>query len=304
MLFLDGVGIGKSDPAMNPFFTARMPALRSMLGNSMLSLRKRRRSSKDAIAIPLDATLGMKGLPQSGTGQTALFTGLNAAKIIGKHHGPFAYSTLRPLIARHGVFRQMKNAGKTCLFANAFPDRFFDYVEKHPARRTVATQSWMETYGSLCDIRMLRKGTAISADITNAGWRELGYPDLPSIQAEEAGERLANLAHEFDFVLFEYWNTDRAGHSRDMSQACKSLERFDSMLAGILAHIDRRRVLLCITSDHGNIEDLSTKSHTRNPVPLVLCGIGSAIVARQIEGSRKPSLTSVTPALISLSSPT
>ena len=34
-------------------------------------------------------------------------------------------------------------------------------------------------------------------------------------------------------------------------------------------------ILLILTSDHGNIEDMSTRGHTRNPVPLIAVGPGA-----------------------------
>ncbi len=50
--------------------------------------------------------------------------------------------------------------------------------------------------------------------------------------------------------------------------------------------------LLVVTSDHGNLEDLSTKSHTRNPVPLLAVGPGADAFAGAA------SLTDVTPAVV------
>jgi bisphosphoglycerate-independent phosphoglycerate mutase (AlkP superfamily) len=52
---------------------------------------------------------------------------------------------------------------------------------------------------------------------------------------------------------------------------------------------------MILTSDHGNIEDLSTRSHTLNPVPTIIWGAGSQRVANRIS-----SLADITPAIISL----
>ena len=89
MIFLDGVGIGRKDSSVNPLVGAHLPALRKLLGGEVPLLGRRRWSGPRATLLPLDATLGVPGLPQSGTGQTALFTGMNAPKLIGKHFGPF-----------------------------------------------------------------------------------------------------------------------------------------------------------------------------------------------------------------------
>ena len=296
MLFLDGVGIGVKDPSVNPLFAARMPALRSLFGGELPSLGRRRISSGKASVLPLDATLGVPGLPQSGTGQTSLFTGVNGAALAGKHFGPHPYSTLKPVIAERSIFRRLREAGKSPLFANAFPQRFFDYLRGRRARMTVTTLSV-----STCGLPLLRaedlaRGMAVSADITNAGWHALGYPDIPVIPPAEAGERLSRLSRKHDFVLFEYWKTDYAGHAMDPREAVSVLETFDAMLGGIVDSLDTGETLLLITSDHGNIEDLTVKTHTRHPVPLILYGAGARSFADRLDPGAD--LTVVTPLLL------
>lgn len=294
MLFVDGLGMGEPNPATNPVCLAELPALRFMLGGEVPLLNRPTYESEHTVLLPLDATLGVDGLPQSGTGQTALFTGVNGAQVIGKHFGPYPYSTLRPIIAERNIFRQLLDRGKAVVFANAFPQRFFDYILKHPSRRTVTTLSYQSAGLELMRDSDLEDGVAVSADITGEGWRKLGYPDIGSIEPEAAGERLANLASQRDFVLFEYWQTDRAGHAQEMAAAVEVLERFDRMLAGVIGAMDMRNTVLLITSDHGNMEDLSTKSHTRNPVPLILYGNQAPSLSSAIGSD----LTSITPFLV------
>ena len=43
------------------------------------------RAEYDGIIVPTDATLDVPGYPQSATGQTAIFTGVNAAEIKQGH---------------------------------------------------------------------------------------------------------------------------------------------------------------------------------------------------------------------------
>jgi 2,3-bisphosphoglycerate-independent phosphoglycerate mutase len=300
MLFLDGVGLGLPDAATNPFFAARLPALSSLCGGQLPSLREPRWTHKAVTLLPLDANLGVDGLPQSGTGQTALFTGVNASKLIGKHFGPHPYSTLRPVIQERNVFKQLLMAGRRPYFANAFPQRFFDYVNKHRARLTVTSLSCTMSGIPLLKAVDLKEGRGVSADITSAGWRELGYPDMPTIHPAEAGRRLVELTSEHDFVLFEYWKTDYAGHSENFAEAIEVLERLDGMLAGIIEAMDIRSTLLLMTSDHGNIEDMSTKTHTRNPVPAILYGRHHDVLAARLHAasSNGADLTHITPLLM------
>ncbi len=300
MLFVDGVGIGRRDPAANPLFAARLPALRSLGDGALPSLGQRSINAARAVTIPVDATLGVPGLPQSGTGQTALFTGVNAARVVGRHFGPYPYSTLRPLIAERNIFRLLLAGGLRPAFANAFPDRFFRYMEQHESRLTVTTRACISSGMALRTELHLRSGEGVSADITGEGWARLGHPSVSVITPAEAGRRLVHLLARHDFVLFEYWHTDRAGHSRNREQAVEVLERFDGFLEGILASIDFSRTLLVMTSDHGNIEDLSVKTHTRHPVPLVLAGFHHRRLAEDIRAHRRPDLTLITPALLRL----
>jgi 2,3-bisphosphoglycerate-independent phosphoglycerate mutase len=298
MLFIDGVGIGRRDPSVNPLFLAQLPAFRSLCGGDLPSLRRNRFVSAKATVLPLDATLGVPGLPQSGTGQTALFTGVNGARIVGRHFGPYPYSSLRPIIAEANILRRLNALGLRPCFANAFPERFFRYMENHETRLTVTTRSSLSSGIPLRTAESLARGEAVSADITGEGWRNLGHPEIPVIDPAEAGRCLVRLLEQFDFVLFEYWHTDRAGHSRNLHQAVEVIERFDRMLGGILAAMDFGHALLLVTSDHGNVEDLSVKTHTRNPVPLVLAGLHHSRFAGRLSRHSKPDLTHVVPAIL------
>jgi phosphopentomutase len=66
--------------------------------------------------------------------------------------------------------------------------------------------------------------------------------------------------------------------------------------------MDPDRDLLVITSDHGNVEDMSTKSHTRNPVPALFHGHGAHGAAERLAGDGRETtdLTHVTPLLVDL----
>lgn len=298
-LFLDGVGIGKKDAAANPFFAARLPNLSVLLGGELPSLHHRLIETNDTTLFPLDANLHVAGLPQSGTGQTALFTGVNASLLIGKHFGPHPYSTLRPVIEAHNIFRRVQQAGLRPCFANAYPQKFFDYVATRQSRLTVTTLSCKYAGMELRSEQELRDGRGVSADITREGWPPLGQ-DVPLASPHEAGTHLTSLTGEHALVLFEYWKTDHAGHQQRMSEAVELLERFDGLVGGILATIDRSRTLIVMTSDHGNLEDLTIRTHTRNPVPLILAGKGHREVAARVYhyGGRAPNLTHLLPALM------
>ena len=107
-----------------------------------------------------------------------------------------------------------------------------------------------------------------------------------------SGTAATKIALEYDFAFFEYWITDMIGHRQDMSVACSTLELFDQVLEGLLPIWLDQSGLILITSDHGNLEDLSTRRHTRNDVLALL--IGTAEVRRAF-GTNLSSLVDIAP---------
>lgn len=272
MIFWDGVGYGRKDPEVNPFFAAHLPALQTLCGDELFSLTRRRITAKLASVAPVNTTLGIPGLPQSGTGQTALFTGVNAARVVGSHFGPYPYSTLVPIIRKKNIFRRLDNIGASFIFVNGFPSRYIDYLAAHESRTPVVALAYSSVTGALHTHHDVHAGSAISADIIGSRWKELGHGEIDEVAPEAAGENFYRIGALYDFALFEYFITDKAGHSQDLATAVDALERLDRFVDGILSKFDVHNDTLLLISDHGNIEDLTTKSHTRNPVPVIAAG--------------------------------
>lgn len=290
-VFLDGIGLGP--PEANPFAALALPHFERLAGGQRWTAEAEPFISPEHLLLPLDATLGVEGLPQSGTGQASLFTGVNCAARAGRHFGPFPHSTSKPVIARHNLFVRLQEAGLSGAFANAYPERFFAFARERE-RWTVTTLCCIEAGVRLRGEADLRAGEALAADLTAEGWPGRLGTEVPVISEEEAGRRLARLSREAPLTLFEFYLSDTAGHGRDGLRPEPILEALDAFFAGLLAEIDPAEHLLLVTSDHGNLEDLATRVHTRNPVPLVALGPGADAMA----GAR--SLTDVTPALVGL----
>lgn len=269
-VFLDGVGLGPASEA-NPLAGLDLPAFERLAGRQRWTADAQAVRQPGHVFVPIDATLGLDGLPQSGTGQAALFTGRNAAEVHGRHFGPYPPTTVRPLVAERSVFAQLADAlGPDRLaFANAYPDRFFQFVEAR-GRWTVTTLAAHSAGVRLRRAEDLRAGAALAADLTAAGWHRFD-PTAPVRSEAEAGRLLAALAERHAFTLFEYFLTDKAGHSQDPARAADVLQALDRFVGALLDALPPA-VLLVVTSDHGNLEDLSTKSHTRHPVPLIALG--------------------------------
>jgi len=282
LIFIDGLGIGKKDKNYNPLFFTKLPNFNRLFNGAMPSCRNRYLKSDFAILIPADARFGVEGLPQSGTGQTSIFCGVNAPKIIGKHFGPYPYSTLVPVIKESNIFAVLKSKNKKVAFLNAYPKQFFDYLESGKTRLTVSTMSCIMSGVRLFGISELRNGKALSADITNDNWHKFGYK-VETITPYKAGQRLYREALKYDFSLFEYFYTDHAGHSQQKEFSSSTLINLDGLLGGLCEKYDPRELFIFVISDHGNIEDLSTKTHTLNSVPVILMGANKEKYAEHIK---------------------
>lgn len=282
-IFIDGVGLGEDDDS-NPFSNNRYESFET-LTDGFFNKKAESVISRDHLFKPIDANLGVEGLPQSGTGQAALFTGRNAAKEIGKHFGPFPHSGIKPFLKKESVFHGVKDLGKNPYFMNAYPPIFFEHAKKRNrwSCTTLMTKSADMKLNSTEDVIAER---ALTAEIVQNAWREKLNIDIPKITPADAAKRLLNVVSEYDLVLYEYYLTDKAGHNQSQDDADRVLKPLDEFLLHIIKHKSSSDTLV-ITSDHGNLEDLSTKTHTRNKVPLFILGENSS------EFDRVKSLTDV-----------
>jgi len=214
--------------------------------------------------------LGVPGLPQSATGQTALYTGCNAAAFLGRHLTAFANGSLRSLIETHGMFRQVLALGGQVAHANFYPPAYFQAIAQRRQRYSVGTLLALTAGISFRMTQEYCRGEAVYWDITGQRFRERGVT-APLITPKEAGRRLVNVCRQNHLTLFECYLPDYAGHQQDKAQAQQILSLIDTLVGSIVCQLPPQ-VTLIVSSDHGNIENLSSKSHTLNPVPLLVLG--------------------------------
>jgi len=291
LLFIDGVGLGDDDPAVNPIVAAQTPVLDALLGTKLVATSQRVKTAR-ALLVPTDATLETGGLPQSATGQTALFTGLNAARAEGRHVTAYPTKALKELLGEHNLFRRVRDSGGTVALANAYTPEYFSAVEARRLRHAAITFSALATGVPLRGLEDLRLGRAVFHDLTNARLQRWGY-DVPSRTPYEAGAILARLAMEHHLTVFEFFLTDLAAHGRVAVEPVTVVEMLDELLGGVVGVADLERLLVIVTSDHGNLEDRRVATHTRNAVPTVLIGQGREAVGAQIH-----TLMDITPAIV------
>ena len=282
-VFVDGVGAGARDPDRNPL--AR--------GDFLLS------RFEDGTGTPLpaggravlaDATLGVPGRPQSATGQTSILTGENAPALLGRHLLGFPNAALRELLQRRSLFRVLGEAGRSAAFANAYPvaylralgleadgePEFASSRRSRRARASATTVAFAAGGGRFRTWPDARAGRGLTHDITGLRARAYGA-DVPLRAPEEAAEILWALSRPHDLTVFEFFETDEAGHARSMERALEALARLDALLRTLVAGLGPDDALV-VTSDHGNVEDLSIRNHTLALVPVLGFGCAAAEV--------------------------
>lgn len=271
IIFIDGVGIGKDDKEFNPFFKYGFNTFEKIFG-AVPSLENPVLEKKEKYLFPVDANLGVEGLPQSGTGQVSIFCGINAAKFVGKHYGPFPYSTTIPIIAEQNIFKYYKDIDKKAYFANAYPKLFFDYIKSGKSRLSTTSLSCKLTGIRLNEVSDVRQGKALTAEITNERWNtKLNYK-LKVITPRTAAKKLLRIASQNHFTLYEFFLTDHLGHGRIKDEFDKIYQNLDEFLFTIIIELNTNELTLIICSDHGNFEDLSVKTHTNNPALTISAG--------------------------------
>ncbi|MDX6385525.1 MAG: 2,3-bisphosphoglycerate-independent phosphoglycerate mutase [Blastocatellia bacterium] len=283
LFFIDGLGIGTRGPH-NPF---------DRLDNAEPLAIFQDESPVIPFAgllAPTDACLGIEGRPQSASGQTTILTGINAPASIGYHKQGFPNQALLDIIREHSIFLQLKRSGvNEITFANTYSQKFFESRPRWISATTAAVEAAGLRFNTVSD---LKAGRAVFQDFTNAMLIEHGEPVEPR-SPEEAGEVLAGIVAAHQFTLYEYFITDKVGHAQDYEAAARVLQALALFIRSLLARLDLERTTVVLTSDHGNIEDLSVRNHTLNLVPTMLWGEHRERLAARIK-----SLADITPGIV------
>lgn len=286
LFFVDGLGIGPPGLA-NPLWDGRLRSLRPV----RMLYEEGDIAAAGFFATGINPLTDVPGIPQSATGQTALLTGVHAAKLLGHHLSGFPNRPLRDVISRESVFLQLARKGLLGNFANAFTPEFFPKLKEN--RLSVTTWATLAGGRPLATLSDLQAGRAVYQDFTNLHLVSQNHR-VPFFTPEDAGAVLASMAEDQDFLLYEYFLTDFAGHGGDLEFARTILCLLDRFVTACLDCLNLCRVTALLASDHGNVEDLASVPHTRHPVPFLAWGAG----ASYFSGGRLRSLTDVTPAIV------
>jgi 2,3-bisphosphoglycerate-independent phosphoglycerate mutase len=287
LVFVDGLGLGEKNSRKNPCAAHGIKHLSRFIDEDGLN-----DSDHRGILIPTEATLGVAGLPQSATGQASLFSGINCSQSLGRHLQGFPNQTLRDILKEHSILKKTKEKGFRSVFINAYRSVFFSLPENIKWKLSVTTIVTLSAGLPFFGLEDIVQERSIYHDMTNEGLIQRGF-DVPLFSVEKAARVLAEASEEYDFILYEYFLTDKAGHSQQMDRARSEIFKIDRFVDTLLSSIDLGKHTVMLTSDHGNIEDLSVKTHTRNPVMTILWGRGQNELKNRIR-----SLTDVTPFIL------
>src|SRR4030095_6571720 len=219
--------------------------------------------------VSTDACLGVSGRPQSASGQTTILTGINAPQLVGAHKQGFPNQALLDIIREHSIFLQLKKSGVDSItFANTYSQQFFDQRPRWISATTAAVEAAGLRFNVVED---LKAGRAVFHDFTNTLLRERG--ETVSLRSpEEAAAVLAGVVTSHRFTLYEYFITDHIGHAPDYQAPRKMIPILATLIRSLLSKLDLDHTTVIMTSDHGNLEDLSVRNHTLNPVPTIVWG--------------------------------
>ncbi|MCR9145324.1 MAG: metalloenzyme [bacterium] len=279
-LFIDGIGFGQNDPDTNPFRRYAASYLSALSGIS------------PSVSVPeawrlaeTDASMGFPGLPQSASGQTTLWTGTNGVRAMGRHKTGFPGPTLVRVLEQYSIIKTLTDLGRPATLLNAYTGEYLERIKDRPRLMSASSHLQRVSGQPFKNMDDLARGDALYMDVTHEIMHHL-YPEMtdrfPVASGRQRGRDLVRMSRRYDLSIYEFFLTDKAGHDQDFELARWTITTLEEFLAGICEAIDPAEELLLVTSDHGNMEDLSTKTHTKNPVPTFVFGADSARIAGRI----------------------
>ncbi len=283
LFFIDGLGIGARGP-QNPFDGLADAEPLAIFADEPTA------TVNDGIVVATDARLSVEGRPQSASGQTTILTGINVPVVLGYHKQGFPNAAMLEILREHSIFLQLTRAGiGPITFANTYTQGFFAERPRWVSATTAAMEAAQVPFRQLGD---LKAGRAVYHDFTNQLLIERGE-DVEQRSAVQAAEVLASLVAEHRFTLYEYFITDKIGHRQDLQMAKTVLQNLARLIRELLKRVDLNKTSVILTSDHGNIEDLSSRNHTLNSVPTIVWGANRKRISAAINN-----LADITPAIV------
>jgi hypothetical protein len=256
-----------------------------------------------------------------------LYTGENIPALLKGHKGSYPDKIMRKVIKEKNILSRLRGEkGLNAQFINVYPfySRFFTnqhvricdngsffFSKEFPKpfkRRISVTTSMLISNGiSPFNEMDILKERAIYQDFSNESINRrieelkdhqeidvnVEVVQLPRFSPEKAAGILSKTFKTTDFTLYEYFQTDIYAHRRGFKDRVQLVNRLNSFIKRLIHQLNDTTDTLLITSDHGNLEDSTTLSHTLNPVPLLAWGRNSGFLRERIN-----SIADVTPAIL------
>ena len=239
----------------------------------------------------LDATLGVPGLPQSGTGQACWLTGRDAVRVMGEHFGPHPGPTLQRLLREESLPVRLAQAGARVALGNEYVPAYVQALESGAGRRNrmgCFPFSFRAAGLALNPPGLPLLGATLGLPYARP-WAGVPHEETALDALARHGAALARAATEVDLLALDLRFGDLLGPAGapdvpgDALGAGRSyLRRVDALLSGLLG----AGVRVVISSDHGNLEDLRTKGHTLAGVPFAGAGVDLGQPGNVVEAGR------------------
>jgi hypothetical protein len=246
----------------------------------------------------IDPSSGISGLPQSGTGQTSLFTGVDAPLILNRHIPNFPSFTLKKFISKYSLIKKLVDEGKSSSLLNSYSPFYFAKIFPKKKFLSASTLVQLASDQPLFDFKKLAKNESLYMDIThqflinNYGVQNLfDVGDWSGIDIQKLlekrepagqGKRFIQLGRNYDCSLFEFFLSDRAGHSQNPEIAVDVIDILEKFTSAAIDELNDDELLI-VSSDHGNLENLDVKIHTHNAVPIICAGKNHKLFVQKIE---------------------
>ena len=273
---------GARTPSANPLARARAPPRRASPTGPA------RRCPRAAARCSPTRASASPAARSRRPGQTTILTGENAPAHVGRHLWGSRTRRCASSSAARSLFRALAAAGRSRRLRERVPGRVPARARarrggragvraRPPPRRAPRPRrsrspraafrfrTWADAArgrGAHARPHRRARARAYGADAAAARAREAAAEVLLGARG---GSRTSR--------SFEFFETDEAGHARSMDGALDALCRLDAFLRALVAGL-RPGDALVVASDHGNVEDLSIRNHTRAPVPVL--GFGRA----------------------------
>jgi 2,3-bisphosphoglycerate-independent phosphoglycerate mutase len=179
------------------------------------------------------------------------------------------------------------NADGRFWFSPLFPEQF--------KRRISVTSCMLLAAGAMpFTEKDISAKKALYQDYSNRQLISQGL-QLPEYSPVQAAAIIVDAAQDYEFILYEYFQTDVYAHRRSYAECIDLIRDLDILVGSLLSQLDQKLDTLVLTSDHGNLEDFHSRGHSRNPVPFLAWGKHGEFLRARIK-----SLSDVTPAILEL----